>query len=168
MAEFRLPAKARFASLFIPFLLPAQFISRHPNVQRTTYRPIDEGRAVFRELPHCWDTTTNRKWESKQLSVPSMGSTWSRWLLNSFRSFKIWIWVFFIVKKKSYGISIWSIFLQSLREDCFVNSNCYRWRKSKLVKSYIVWYKYLCNSTLVVKVRNAKIVRKGNVDTFSL
>lgn len=40
MAEFRLPAKARFASLFIPFLLPAQFISRHPN-RMYNEQPID-------------------------------------------------------------------------------------------------------------------------------
>lgn len=40
MAEFRLPAKARFTSLFIPFLLPAQFISRHPN-RMYNEQPID-------------------------------------------------------------------------------------------------------------------------------
>lgn len=40
MAEFRLPAKARFTSLFIPFLLPAQVISRHPN-RMYNEQPID-------------------------------------------------------------------------------------------------------------------------------
>lgn len=74
----------------------------------------------------------NGKWESKQLSVPSMGSR----SLNSFRILEE-IWILFRKEDERFFIDIdyrfEIFFLQKFTRRLI----CYRWRKSKLVILYM-------------------------------
>lgn len=175
MAEFRLPAKARFTSLFIPFLLPAQFISRHPN-RMYNEQPID---LSTRNVPCFASFLTvgipgpTGNGNRNNYRCPSFDRVDGRghWIRFDPSRFE-YEFFYRCLKRRMRVIDIdyrFEVFVQSLQEDCFINLNCYRWRESKLESYIVCWrYKYLYDSTLVVEVRNEKIVRKGNVDTFSL